>query len=92
MSYSSLTKTKWSSGSDRRGPDKRPLAATAPLVELEDVSLRFVSYFDKQYSLKRAALDLVLRRESAAPTSAFWGPSRDDVQDHARRSGRHRRG
>ncbi len=42
------------------------------LVELRDVSLRFVSYFDKQYSLKRAALDLLLRREAPAPSSAFW--------------------
>jgi ABC-type polysaccharide/polyol phosphate transport system ATPase subunit len=41
-------------------------------VELRDVSLRFVSYFDKQYSLKRAALDLLLRREAAMPSSAFW--------------------
>jgi ABC-type polysaccharide/polyol phosphate transport system ATPase subunit len=36
------------------------------------VSLRFVSYFDKQYSLKRAALDLLLRREAPAPSSEFW--------------------
>ena len=44
----------------------------APLVELSDVSLRFVNYSDKQHSLKRAVLDLVLRRESAAPRSDFW--------------------
>jgi ABC-type polysaccharide/polyol phosphate transport system ATPase subunit len=67
---------KTSSSSDskrgRRG-DRTPAAvATAPLVELRDVSLRFVSYYDKQYSLKRAVLDLLLRREAPAPTSEFW--------------------
>jgi ABC-type polysaccharide/polyol phosphate transport system ATPase subunit len=36
------------------------------------VSLRFVNYADKQYSLKRAMLDLVLRRESATPRGEFW--------------------
>jgi ABC-type polysaccharide/polyol phosphate transport system ATPase subunit len=54
----------------------RKLSATspadAPLIELDDVSLRFVSYTDKQRSLKRAVLDLVLRRESVAPRSEFW--------------------
>jgi ABC-type polysaccharide/polyol phosphate transport system ATPase subunit len=48
------------------------LRPSGPLVELSDVSLRFVNYADKQYSLKRAALDLVLRRESPAPSSEFW--------------------
>jgi ABC-type polysaccharide/polyol phosphate transport system ATPase subunit len=45
---------------------------TEALVELEDVSLRFVSYFDKQYSLKRAVIDLLLRREAPVPVSEFW--------------------
>ena len=72
MPYSSPTKTRWSSDSERRGPATRQPAAPAPLIELNDVSLRFVNYADKQYSLKRAALDLVLRRESAAPSSEFW--------------------
>ncbi len=40
-------------------------------VELRDVSLRFVSYHDKQYSLKRAAMDLVLRRGETMSTD-FW--------------------
>lgn len=35
------------------------------MIELHDVTLRFLSYHDKQYSLKQAALDLVFRR--AAP-------------------------
>ncbi len=43
-----------------------------PLIELRDVSLRFINYSDKQYSLKRAVLDLVLRRESPAPVTDFW--------------------
>jgi ABC-type polysaccharide/polyol phosphate transport system ATPase subunit len=42
------------------------------LIAFDDVSLRFVSYADKQYSLKRAVLDLLLRRESPVPTSEFW--------------------
>ena len=39
---------------------------------LRDVSLRFVNYTDKAYSLKRAVLDLVLHRESPVPVSDFW--------------------
>jgi len=45
---------------------------TADPIDLRDVSLRFVSYHDKQYSLKRAALDLVLRRVNPMPASEFW--------------------
>ena len=72
MRYSSPTKTRWSSDSDRHGAAPRQPSALAPLVELNDVSLRFVNYADKQYSLKRAALDLILRREPATPNSEFW--------------------
>jgi ABC-type polysaccharide/polyol phosphate transport system ATPase subunit len=72
MPYSSPTKTRWSSDSERRGAAARQSAAAASLIELNDVSLRFVNYADKQYSLKRAALDLVLRRESLVPNSEFW--------------------
>jgi ABC-type polysaccharide/polyol phosphate transport system ATPase subunit len=43
-----------------------------PLVELRDASLRFINYVDKQQSLKRAVLDLVLRRASPAPVTDFW--------------------
>jgi ABC-type polysaccharide/polyol phosphate transport system ATPase subunit len=39
---------------------------------LDDVSLRFVSYRDKQYSFKRAALDLLLRRDGTPPAAEFW--------------------
>jgi ABC-type polysaccharide/polyol phosphate transport system ATPase subunit len=46
--------------------------ARGDAIELNDVSLRFVRYTDKQYSLKRAVLDLLLRRESPAPVSEFW--------------------
>ncbi len=75
MPHSSVMKTSWYSDSKRTraAGDRRAAAGEAPaLVELEDVSLRFVSYFDKQYSLKRAVLDLVLRREAPVPTSEFW--------------------
>lgn len=84
MPYSSPRKTRWSSGSDRAARSSAASAAasasapqvepsdTGPLIELSDVSLRFVNYADKQHSLKRAVLDLVLRRESAAPKAEFW--------------------
>jgi ABC-type polysaccharide/polyol phosphate transport system ATPase subunit len=72
MPYSNPTKTRWSSDSERPGAADRQRAVRASLIELNDVSLRFVNYTDKQYSLKRAALDLVLRRESAVPNSEFW--------------------
>jgi ABC-type polysaccharide/polyol phosphate transport system ATPase subunit len=42
------------------------------LIELRDISLRFINYSDKQYSLKRAMLDLLLRREAPVPASEFW--------------------
>ena len=71
MQYLSPTKTRWSSDSDRREPGSASRRVPRPLVELNDVSLRFVNYADKQYSLKRAALDLILRREPAAPSSEF---------------------
>ncbi len=75
MPYSSRRKTRWSSDSDRPAAGRNPspsVASAAPLIELNDVSLRFVNYADKQYSLKRAVLDLVLRRESAATPGEFW--------------------
>ena len=60
----------------RPGLKARRVDAPAPgsgdPIVLRDVSLRFVSYHDKQYSLKRAALDLVLRRVNPMPTSEFW--------------------
>ena len=74
MSLSSATKTSWSSASDL-GDEPASLlkpVANRPLVELDDVSLRFVSYRDKQYSLKRQALDLLLRREGSPVANEFW--------------------
>lgn len=73
MSHSSLMKTSSSSDSRRvlRG-DRAPAAANGALIELDDISLRFVSYFDKQYSIKRAVLDLLLQREAPVPNSEFW--------------------
>src|SRR3954451_2907228 len=74
MPHSSATKTSWSSDSKRgRRDGRKPLASSpANLVELRDISLRFVSYYDKQYSIKRAVLDLLLRREAPVPASDFW--------------------
>src|SRR5918998_2086054 len=68
MPRSSAMKTSSYSGSSRGRLGGGP----GPLVELRGVSLRFVSYFDKQYSMKRAVLDLLLRREGPAPASEFW--------------------
>jgi ABC-type polysaccharide/polyol phosphate transport system ATPase subunit len=56
----------------RRGEWRAAGTADTPLIELSDISLRFVSYYDKQYSLKRAAIDLLLRREAPVPTAEFW--------------------
>jgi ABC-type polysaccharide/polyol phosphate transport system ATPase subunit len=73
MPYSSRKKTRWYSDSERRQPAARSVAQPAePLIELRDVSLRFVNYSDKQYSIKRAVLDLVLRRDPIASVSEFW--------------------
>src|SRR5438874_10185132 len=66
MQPSSATKTSWSSDSERAARvDPAP-------VELRGVSLRFVSYYDKQYSLKRAVIDLLLRREGPPAAEEFW--------------------
>ncbi len=73
MPYSSRRKTRWYSDSDRRPTGARCLSLPdEPLIELRDVSLRFINYADKQYSLKRAVLDLVLRRDAGASVSDFW--------------------
>jgi ABC-type polysaccharide/polyol phosphate transport system ATPase subunit len=72
MPYSSPTKTRWSSDSDRRVPSERNSTSRATLIELQQASLRFINYADKQYSLKRAALDLILRREGHEPKAEFW--------------------
>ncbi len=69
MPRSRPTKTSSSSASERRS--RVDLPEPAP-IELQGVSLRFVSYYDKQYSLKRAALDLLLRRVGPVPNSEFW--------------------
>jgi ABC-type polysaccharide/polyol phosphate transport system ATPase subunit len=73
-------KTSWYSDSRRDRPGERRALAAAPLVELREVSLRFVSYFDKQYSLKRAVLDMLLRREAPIPTSEFWALRQVNLQ------------
>jgi ABC-type polysaccharide/polyol phosphate transport system ATPase subunit len=73
-------KTSWYSDSRRDRPGERRALAAAPLVELREISLRFVSYFDKQYSLKRAVLDMLLRREAPIPTSEFWALRQVNLQ------------
>jgi ABC-type polysaccharide/polyol phosphate transport system ATPase subunit len=76
MPYSSRKKTRWYSDSEPARRRSRASAAASPaglpLVELQGVSLRFINYADKQQSLKRAVLDLVLRRASPAAVTEFW--------------------
>lgn len=77
MPRSRVKSTSWYSDSEAAAPsdDRRPHAhvrAGQPLIEVRGASLRFVTYTDKQYSLKRAVLDLVLRREGPKPTNEFW--------------------
>ena len=63
------------------------MAAGSALIELNDVSLRFVNYADKQYSLKRAVLDMVLRRESPAPSAVAHNASKENRATPAAASG-----
>jgi ABC-type polysaccharide/polyol phosphate transport system ATPase subunit len=74
MPRSSPLKKSWSSGC------KRAARGGSTAIELRDVSLRFVSYYDKQYSLKRALLDLLLRREGPAPSAEFWALRNIDLR------------
>jgi len=82
MSRSRLTKTSWSSDSNL---DEAPSVLAGPeparpIVELRDISLKFVSYRDKQYSLKRSALDLLLRRDAPPVSNEFWALSHVNLQ------------
>jgi ABC-type polysaccharide/polyol phosphate transport system ATPase subunit len=72
MPSSNHRKTRWSSGSEQSHKQKWTSTPAPALIELDQVSLRFVNYADKQYSLKRAVLDLVLRREAVEPKGEFW--------------------
>lgn len=76
MPPSSATRTSSSSGSEPARSvriDQAPgPSETGPLIELRDVALRFVSYYDKGYSFKRAVLDLLLRRDDPRPVAEFW--------------------
>ncbi|WP_235905552.1 ABC transporter ATP-binding protein [Tautonia marina] len=48
------------------------------VIDLQRVSLRFTTYSDKYYSLKRACMDLFLRREQSNQSS-FWAISGIDL-------------
>jgi ABC-type polysaccharide/polyol phosphate transport system ATPase subunit len=72
MPHSSPKKTRWFSDSDHPAAAECKPPAQDVVIEFRDVSLRFVSYSDKQYSLKRAVLDLLLRRDAPVPNSEFW--------------------
>ncbi len=73
MSLSRPMKTSWYSASEAPSRKLSRLdPPSPPPIELRDVALRFVSYYDKHYSLKRAVLDLLLRREGPLPTAEFW--------------------
>ena len=91
MPRSRPTKTRWFSGSDGRSRGLRRDRAedqAGPLVELRGVSLRFVNYSDKMYTLKRAVLELVLRRERPVPNSEFWALRDVDLRiEHGERVG-----
>src|SRR6478672_2381521 len=68
MPRSSPTKTRWYSDSEgrNRGVRKDGAKALDPLIELRGVSLKFVNYSDKSYTIKRAVLELPV------PDSEFW--------------------
>ena len=75
MPPSSPKNTSWFSDSDR---GEREEVAPDAAIELRDVTLQFLSYHDKQYSLKQAALDLIFRRvapELAPEYTALRGVS-----------------
>ncbi len=48
----------------------RPPAA--PIVDVRAASLRFVTYSDKNYSLKRALLNVFLKRDHSNTSNDFW--------------------
>lgn len=70
----SPTKTRWFFDSEGRNRGvRRDLAdLERPLIQLRGVSLKFINYADKTFTIKRAALQLLLRREKPVPDSEFW--------------------
>ena len=74
MPHSSPTKTRWYSDSEASGRGLRKDLSRPhdPLIELRGVSLKFVNYSDKTYTIKRAVLEMLLRRERPVPDTEFW--------------------
>lgn len=70
MPSSRPTKTSSSSASERSGA--RTHAGEQPAIALQDITLRFIRYNDKYYSLKRAMIDLVLHRDDKNSVTEFW--------------------
>lgn len=70
----SPTKTRWFFDSEGRNRGvRRDLGdLERPLIELRGVSLKFINYADKTFTIKRAFLQLLLRREKPVPDSEFW--------------------
>ena len=66
-------------------------AGAAGRSSCADVSLRFTTYNDKYYSLKRACIDLFLRRDSGDQHSSFWALQRPRPGGRPGRAGRHHR-
>ena len=72
MPHLSPTKTSWFSDSDRRRTVGGISVDSDVLVDARGVSLRFLSYADKQYTLKRAVINLLVRRAEPTGLQEFW--------------------
>ena len=91
MPYSSPTKTRWSSGSERRGPVAPPSGGAGPARRAER-RLASVCQLCRQAILAQAGC----ARSGVAPRVRraqlrVLGTPRHDIQDHARRPGGDRR-
>ena len=61
------------------------------MIELHDVWLKFLSYHDKQYSIKQAALDLVFQPRRARAAAGIHGAAGRQPPDRSGRARRDRR-